>query len=261
MELGLDGDWALITGSSRGIGKGIADAFLKEGARVVLTGRSEGELRATADELAARYGSDNVLSIAGDLGAVEDMAQLTDTVRNQLGRLDHLVCNIGSGRSVPPLEEDTTEFQRMLDINLITAVATVSSLAPLLEAASSERGSATITFIGSICGVEALGCPVAYAAAKSGLNAYAKNISRPLGEKGIRVNVVSPGNVVFPGSTWERKRNEDAAAVEAMLAREVPLGRLGEVGEIASVVVFLASRKAAFVHGTNWVVDGGQLRS
>ena len=261
MELGLDGDWALITGSSRGIGKSIAKAFLEEQARVVLTGRNEDDLRATVDELAARYGSENIFSVAGDLAVAENMTRLTDAVVAGPGRLDYLICNIGSGSSVPPLEEDVVEFQRMLDINLLSAVAAVSSLRPLLENASSERGAASITFIGSICGEEALGCPVAYAAAKSGLEAYAKNLSRPLGKKGIRVNVVSPGNVVFPGSTWERKRNDNAAEVETMLAREVPLQRLGEVDEIASVVVFLASKRAAFVHGANWVVDGGQLRS
>jgi 3-oxoacyl-[acyl-carrier protein] reductase len=102
---------------------------------------------------------------------------------------------------------------------------------------------------------------VAYASAKSALIAYAKNIARPLGEFGIRVNVVSPGNIIFPGSTWEDKLAKSPEDIKAMLQREVPLQRLGTIEEVANVVVFLASQQAAFVTGANWVVDGGQTRS
>jgi 3-oxoacyl-[acyl-carrier protein] reductase len=90
---------------------------------------------------------------------------------------------------------------------------------------------------------------------------YAKNIARPLGQRGIRVNTVSPGNVIFPGSTWEDKLAQSRDAVVEMLKREVPLQRLGTLEEIGGVVAFLASRRAAFVSGANWVVDGGQTRS
>lgn len=261
MDLGLDGQHVLVTGSSRGIGKGIAEAFLKEGAQIIVTGRDEAVLQDTVQFFTAEYGAGKVLSFRGNLQHHAILQSIKAFLTARIGHLDHLVCNIGSGQSVPPLQEDLTEFQRMLEINLLGAVAMVKEMLPLLEKSASKGGAAaSITFIGSICGLEALGCPVAYASAKSALAAYAKNISRPLGQKGIRVNIVSPGNIIFPGSTWENKLVQDRPGVEAMLANEVPLSRLGTPEEVANVVVFLASNCAGFVTGANWVVDGGQTR-
>lgn len=262
MDLQLDGRIVLVTGSSAGIGQGIAEAFLKEGATVILTGRNRAILQATQDSFQRIYGSGHVWAFPGDLQQIATITKLHEFLDKEFGSLDHLVCNIGTGRSVPPLQEDEVEWQRMLEINLLSATACVRSLLPLLNRSADQVDKATsIIFIASICGVEVLGCPVAYAVAKNALITYAQNISRPLGKIGIRVNVVSPGNVIFPGSTWGDKLSRDRAAVEDMLKREVPLQRLGTVPEIADVVVFLASRRAAFVSGVNWVVDGGQTRS
>lgn len=262
MDLELSGQVIVVTGSFRGIGQGIAAAFLKEGARVVLTGRDDAELGRVAAGFQQRYGSRQVLSFAGDLLQEAALESLSRFIEAQAAGLDHLICNIGTGRSVPPLQEDEAEWSRLLEINLYAATRSVRILLPLLEQRVSQPGSSpSIIFISSICGVEALGCPVAYAAAKSALISYAKNIARPLGRRGIRVNLVSPGNVLFPGSTWEDKLARNRAMVDEMLEREVPLQRLGTVEEVAEVVAFLASRRAGFIHGANLVVDGGQTRS
>lgn len=262
MDLQLDGRIVLVTGSTRGIGKGIAEGFLQERATVVLTGRDRTSLESQQDVFRKLYSPELVRGFVGDLQQIAALEELAGFLENEFGRLDHLVCNIGSGRSVPPLEENHAEWRRMLDINLLSAASCVRLLLPLLQkSAARAHGSASITFVASICGVEPLGCPVAYAAAKSALIAYAKNIARPLGKSGVRVNAVSPGNVIFPGSTWEDKLAKSPGAVKAMLQQEVPLQRLGTVKEIASVVVFLASPQAAFVTGANWMVDGGQTRS
>ena len=259
MKLGLDNQNVLITGSGSGIGRGIAEGFLKEKASVILSDFNEKCLSNATRDLSSLYGKDKIMQLLGDLNKSEILESLYQYIINEAKGLNHLVCNIGSGVSVPPLHEDVNEFQRMLKINLLNAVGVVNKL--FENNANNINFYPSITFVSSICGIESLGCPVAYSSAKSALVSYAKNISFPLGKKGVRVNIVSPGNIMFAGSTWEKKTKEDAKKVDEMLKTEVPLQCFGDIEDIANAIVFLASKCAKFVNGANWVIDGGQTRS
>ena len=258
MELGLTNSRVLVTGSSRGIGYGIASAFLAEGATVILTGRSEENLQGARSALSDKFGSDRVDIFPGDLDNENIRQHLSGALLPQ--GLNHLVCNVGSGRSVPILQETTDEWRRMFDTNLFQAAGMVQDLRSLLAASVKQGHGASLTFVGSICGMEAIGCPLAYASAKAALWAYAKNLVRPLADDEIRVNMVSPGNVLFPGSTWEDKLAQDTVGVQSMLDRKVPMRRLGTLDEITAAIVFLASQRASFITGANLVVDGGQTK-
>ena len=256
MELGLENSRVLITGSSRGIGYGIASSFLEEGAIAVLTGRDEKDLTAAQEILIGKHGADHVETYAGNLCESAVRSGLNEYLAPR--GLDHLVCNIGSGRSVPAFQENDEEWRRLFDINIVQAAGVLRQLRGLLVASAQRGRNTSVTFIGSICGMEALGCPLPYASAKAALWAYAKNLVQPLAKDGIRVNQVTPGNILFPGSTWENKLDE--ASVQHMLEKEVAMRRLGTVQEVSAAVVFLASKQAAFITGANLVVDGGQTR-
>jgi 3-oxoacyl-[acyl-carrier protein] reductase len=126
--------------------------------------------------------------------------------------------------------------------------------------AGGEPGA--IVCVSSICGLEVVaGAPVTYSAAKAALHAYVRGIARPLGKDNVRINAVAPGNIVFDGSTWSRKLAENGEAVQAMLDKDVALGRLGTAREVAGLVAYLASPRAGFATGAIWTLDGGQVRS
>jgi 3-oxoacyl-[acyl-carrier protein] reductase len=253
MKLELDGRVALVTGASRGIGLAIARTLAAEGARVALAARGHDGLKQAAAEIGGNvsHHAADVTDPAAALGLVRD-------VEKQWGSIDILICNVGSGTSVPPGQEDAAEWRRIMDINLFATTNMIEAARPVMQRGSGDRA---IVCVSSICGLAALGAPVTYSAAKAALNATVRGLARPLAQVGIRINAVAPGNILFDGGTWARKLAENKQGVDDMLAREVALRRLGTPEEIADVTAFLASPRAAFITGTVIVADGGQLRA
>ena len=251
MNLELTGKKALVTGSSRGIGRAIAELLHSEGCRVALNGRNAEDLAAAAAALPG------AVTVAGDVTRPEEARRVVAEAKSALGGLDILVCNVGGGGSVPPGDETPEEWQRVFALNLWSATNTVEAAR---EALSVSRG--VVVCVSSICGLEAVpGAPVTYSAAKAALHAYVRGIARPLGARGVRINAVALGNILFDGSVWSRKMAKDAAAVRTMLERDVALGRLGTPREAAELVAFLASPRCGFAAGGVWTLDGGQARS
>lgn len=256
MKLALQDKVVFVAGSSRGIGKGIAGVFLEEGARVVVTGRDATALSSVYTEL-AKGQADRVMAFAGDLGQAEVTQEAHREVTARWGAVDALVCNIGSGTAKSGWQLTSADWERVFRINLWASVGLVEVFLPkMIEA---RRGS--ITFISSIAGLESLGAPIPYGAAKAALEQYSKDLSRRIGKYGIRVNTIAPGNILFPEGTWQRKVDADPTGVNSMITAEVPLGRFGTPEEIGAAAAFLASDRAGFITGACLVVDGGQTRA
>ncbi|MBI4402328.1 MAG: SDR family oxidoreductase [Nitrospirae bacterium] len=245
-----------MTGSSRGIGRAIAEAFLREGARVAISGRTREDLDWTFSELKARWGPERVLAHQGDLTRDDAIRKYLETIDRHWNGVDILVANLGSGRGKAGWESDREEWNRLLELNLIASSLLASSAVPLMRL----RGGGSITFISSLAGTEAVPAPVPYSCAKASLIALSKSLSRLLAPENIRVNAVAPGNILFPGGVWQRKLDEDPDRVTAYIDAEVPMKRMGTPEEVANAVVFLASARASFITGACLLVDGGQAR-
>ena len=252
MQLGLSSEKvALVTGSSKGIGWAIAQTLHVEGCRVALNGRNEADLSVATTQLNGSIG------VVGDVTVPAEAQRMVAEVLRAFGRLDILVCNVGSGRSVPPGNETADEWKRVFALNLWSATNTVEAAKDALAATGG-----VIVCISSICGLEVIpGAPVTYSAAKAALHAYVRGIARPLGKQGVRINAVAPGNILFDGSVWSRKLAEDTQAVRAMLSKDVALGCLGTPDDVASLVAYLASPRSGFATGGVWTLDGGQVHA
>jgi 3-oxoacyl-[acyl-carrier protein] reductase len=256
VDLGLADKVVLVAGSSRGIGLATARAFVDEGSRTAITGRDEGALEEARSELANLAGPDRVMAVAGDVADPATIDRVLARIADRWGPLDCLVANVGSGRGPRGWSAAEDEWQRLFDQNFNASRRVVQAALPAMTTA----GNGSIVLVASIVGLESIEAPLAYSAAKAALVNYAKNLARQVGRVGVRVNVVAPGNILFPGGSWERHLSERRDEVLLQIAAEVPLNRFGRPEDIADLIAFLSSERAAFITGSCVVADGGQTR-
>ena len=253
MNLGLAGKVAVVTGSSRGIGRGIATRLVEEGADVVFCARGADALD---EAVAAAPGPGRARGVVADVTTTEGARAAVDAATAEFGGLDILVNNVGGSGARTTDEMDAADLENVLGRNVLPALeVSRAALGPLRE-----RGGGVIAVVASIWGREGGGSP-SYNVAKAAEISLAKAMANDLAKHRIRVFSVAPGSTLFPGGSWERRQREDPEAIAQFVARELPWGRFGTVDEIADVVAFLVSERASWVVGTCVVVDGGQSRS
>ena len=257
MDLHLANKVVLVAGSSRGIGHASARAFLAEGCRTAITGRDSASLARAQAAFDSEFGPERVLACEGDLRQTAVIKKVLSNIRERWGQLDCLVANIGNGRGPVGWDVQESDWDRLFDENLWGSLRLIKEV--LLDMTRARQGS--IVLVASIVGVESTSAPLPYSAAKAALVNYGKNLARQVGPYNVRVNCVAPGNILFPGGSWERHLSERRDEVLQHINAEVPLQRFGRPEEIADLIVFLSSERAAFITGACMVADGGQTRS
>jgi NAD(P)-dependent dehydrogenase (short-subunit alcohol dehydrogenase family) len=240
---------AVITGSSRGIGRAIAEGMAEAGARVAISSRKLDACEAVADAINARH-PDAAIAVAANISSKEDLQRLVDRTREAFGRIGVLVCNAASNPHFGPMAGISDEkFRKVLENNIIANHWLVQMVAPEMQA---RRDGAIIivSSIGGMRGTKAIG---AYNISKAADFQLARNLAVELGPQGIRVNCIAPGLIKtdFARALWE-----DEATRSGVLAN-TPLGRIGEPDDIAGAAIFLASQAGRFITGQTIVVDGG----
>jgi len=246
----LEGKVAVITGSSRGIGKAIAERMAEHGATVVISSRKPEPCAGVAASINAAHGAGRAISIPANISSKHDLMHLADESTRRLGRIDILVCNAASNPYYGPMagiEDD--QFRKILENNVIANHWLINFTAPQMLA----RKDGAIIVVSSIGGLR--GSPVigAYNVSKAADFQLARNLAVEYGPRNVRVNCIAPGLIKtdFARALWE-----DPEALKQRTS-STPLRRIGEPDEIAGAAIFLASKAGSFVTGQSIVVDGG----
>ena len=246
----LDGKVAIVTGSSRGIGRAIAEGLAHHGARVVISSRKQDACDEVAKAINDEHGDERAIAIAASISDKDALRHLVDEARARLGKIDILVCNAASNPYYGPMAGISDEqFRKILDNNVLANHWLVQMVAPEML----ERGDGSIIIVSSVGGLTSSTMIGAYNISKAADLQLVRNLAAEFGPKGVRVNAIAPGLVRtdFARALWE---NPDILKAVTKVAA---LKRIGEPKELAGAAIFLASDAASFVTGQTLVVDGG----
>jgi NAD(P)-dependent dehydrogenase (short-subunit alcohol dehydrogenase family) len=241
---------AIVTGSSRGIGRAIAEALADHGAKVVISSRKAEACQEVADAINAEHEEGRAIVVPASISSKQALQELVDETRRQLGRIDVLVCNAASNPYYGPMSGISDEqFRKILDNNVVANHWLISMAAPDML----ERGEGSIIIVSSIGGLKGSGMLGAYNISKAADFQLARNLAAEFGPRQVRVNCIAPGLVKtdFARALWENPQTLKAVTAHT------PMQRIGEPHEIAGAAVFLASPASTFMTGQAIVVDGG----
>lgn len=249
VDLGIGGKVALVTAATKGIGLAIAQALAGEGARVAVVARTPADVETVAKSIGG-------VGVSADVLNESDSRRAVAETERALGPIDILVNNFGARAGTSWADTGLKEFTAAFEGNLGVTVR----MSQLVLQGMIDRGWGRIVVISSVYGRESGGAP-AYNAAKAAENSFVKSLAREVAGKGVTVNAVAPGSIMWEGGGWDRRRQADPAGIAEFVRRDMPLGRFGTVEEVASVVAFVCSREASLVTGACIAVDGAQGRS
>lgn len=263
MDLKLQNRHAIVTGGSKGIGKGIAKALAEEGCSVSICARTRDELEATAEEL--RETGAVILSIKADLTDDDGIEKVVSETVKEFGSIDILVNNAGTiGQSGTFEGTPLDEWRSLFELNLFAVVSITQKVIPYMK----DQGWGRIINISSENGSQPYPDMIHYSASKGALDNFSKSLSKQYASENILVNTVSPAFIMTPlmESMMDQEAEEQGVAREEAVAQflennrpHIELERPGTIEEVGSIVAFLASDKASFINGSNYRVDGGSV--
>lgn len=246
----LTGKTAIITGSSRGIGKAIAEAMADQGARVVISSRKPGPCEEVAAEINKKHGDGTAIAVPANISSKEDLQAMVDETNKSFGKIDIVVCNAASNPYYGPMSGISDDaFAKILQNNIISNNWLIQMVAPQMK----ERKDGAVIIVSSIGGLRASPVIGAYNISKAADFQLARNLAAEFGADNIRVNCIAPGLIKtdFAKALWDNPETLKRAL------GGTPLKRIGDPEEIAGAAVYLASKAGAYMTGQMMVVDGG----